>query len=179
MRTLVAFLAGSVGGVVAGAGAMLIAFPFLFPPAPLNEPPPAAAAIVAPGVGASAEQLAQKIAAGTFDKASPGRDALHWADGGASIYRQGGQLILRLEQDFVAGPGPDLHIYLNTRKVGDERDFEADGQRLKLTKLRAFKGGQNYALPPGTDLASFTSVTIWCERFSEFIGNAELPATRS
>jgi hypothetical protein len=114
------------------------------------------------------------IASGKFDETSPGRDPIHWANGSVGIYRQGDQLVLRLENDFVAGPGPNFYIYLNSAKIGDERDFKADKQRIKLTQLRSFKGGQNYILPAGTDLSTIRSVTIWCERFSEFIANATI-----
>lgn len=179
-KLVASFLAGNVTGLVAGAGAMLIAFPFLFPPPALDEPPPGPAgfSLSAPAAtpalieASTGQQGATRIAAGVFDQTSPGRDALHWANGSVSLFRQGERLILRLDSDFVAGPGPDFWIYLNTRKVGDEAEFKADGGRIKLTKLRSFRGGQNYVLPAGTDLSQLRSVTIWCESFSEFIANA-------
>jgi hypothetical protein len=185
LKLVASFLAGNVTGLVAGAGAMLVAFPFLFPPPALDEPPPGQANLTLPAPAATpaliqasaGPQAATRIAAGVFDQTSPGRDALHWANGGVSLFRQGERLILRLESDFVAGPGPDFWIYLNTRAVGDEADFKADRGRTKLTKLRGFKGGQNYTLPAGTDLSRLRSVTIWCESFSEFIANAVIAPT--
>lgn len=181
-KLILTALASGAAGFIAGAGAMLIAFPFLFPPPPLDEPPPAAASTiqVAPTprlIEASMQgQQAPRVLSGVFDETSPGRDALHWANGGVGIYRQGNRFVLRLESNFVAGAGPDFFLYLNSRKIGDEKDFKADGSRIKLTKLRAFRGGQNYMLPEGIDLSAIRSVTIWCETFSEFIGNAVVSA---
>ena len=36
-KALIGFLAGGILGALAGAGGMLLAFPFLFPPAEVNE----------------------------------------------------------------------------------------------------------------------------------------------
>lgn len=179
MKAALILLTGTISGAVAGAGAMLLAFPFLFPPPVVDEPPPAAAALMErstvepdPLLITVSSSEANRIRLGSFDSNSPGRDFLHWADGEVGIYRQGERFVLRLESNFVAGPGPDFYIYLNTRKIGDEDEFKADGERIKLTKLRSFRGGQNYVLPAEVDLAAVQSVTIWCERFSEFIANA-------
>ena len=160
------FFAGGVLGVVAGAGGMLVAFPYLFPPAPASE---------APLVQRSATR-----AAFVFDRAAPGRDAVHWANGSGAIVAVEGGRALRLEADFEAGPGPNYWIYLNTRPVGEESDFTADAGRVKLAKLKSFKGAQNYVLPGDVDPARFHTVTIWCETFGAYIGSAALkPAASS
>lgn len=181
-KLLITALLSGTAGFAGGAGAMLIAFPFLFPPPPADDPVPTGAAVTrqadeAQIINASTgATTAARALAGQFDQTSPGRDAVHWANGGVGIYRQGERFILRLESDFVAGPGPDFILYLNTAKIGDEADFKADKGRIKLTKLRAFRGGQNYMLPAGIDLSAIRSVTIWCETFGEFIGNAVVGA---
>jgi hypothetical protein len=166
-------LATFVYGFVAGTGLMLFAFPFLFPPAVASDPPPRPVAAVASTSGAAAIDAAA-IGAGpgfAFDEHAPGRDPLHWANGTGRFERTAEGWVLRLEGDFRAGPGPDFWIYLNTRSVGDERDFRADQGRVKLTRLRSFSGAQNYLLPPGLEPAAFHTVTIWCERFGMYIGS--------
>jgi hypothetical protein len=168
---ITAFASGATG-FVAGAGAMLVAFPFLFPPPPADDPLPGTASFM--HVSAQAGP-ANRLAQGTFATDSPGRDALHWANGQVGIYRTGERTVLRLENDFVAGPGPNFIVYLNTKPVGDEKDFLSDPGRRQVAGLRAFRGAQNYILPQGLDLSQFRSVTIWCERFSEFIASADLP----
>lgn len=160
MRTVIAFLVGAVLGVVAGAGGMLIAFPFLFPPPVVAEKAPAAAS---------------QIGTFQFDETAPGRDAVHWANGTGSLYRADGMTLLRFDDTFEAGPGPNYWIYLNTTPVRDAAAFNADAGRVKIAQLKSFTGGQNYALPPDLDLARFHTVTIWCESFSVYIGSAVLP----
>ena len=109
-----------------------------------------------------------------FDREAPGRDAVHWANGNGTIVAIDGGHALRLEADFETGPGPNYWIYLNTRAVGEEKDFVADAGRVRLAKLRAFKGAQNYVLPAGLEATGFHTVTIWCETFGAYIGSAVL-----
>ena len=156
----VSFVTGGLLGLVAGAGGMLIAFPYLFPPALVNEAPLAARSAAR--------------AAFAFDREAPGRDAVHWANGSGAVVDVEGGRVLRLEDDFEAGPGPNYWIYLNTRAVGEEKDFTADAGRVRLAKLKSFKGAQNYLLPSDIDTARFHTVTIWCETFGAYIGSAVL-----
>lgn len=168
--TTFAFWFGSAGGLIAGAGAMLIAFPFIFPPPVLNEPPPAAAILAGPEAGR------QKISF-EFDQKAPGRDFIHWANGTGALLRTKQGWVLRLEPDFVAGPGPNYWIYFNTRATGEEKDFLADKARVKFAPLRSFKGAQNYPLPMTIDPEKFHTVTIWCQSFGVYIGSAKLAKT--
>lgn len=165
---LFAFVGGGILGAAAGAFSMLIAFPFLFPPAPAADaaPTPVASASV---TGATFR----------FDETAPGRDSVHWANGTGKLIATDAGWVLRLEGDFKAGPGPNYWIYLNTRPVGEEGDFTADPQRVRLAKLRAFEGAQNYSLPAEVDPAKFHTVTIWCESFSQYIGSGALQRSPS
>lgn len=176
-KSLIALVFGGALGVVGGAGGMLVAYPFLFPPPVLEEPAPRAAA--SPMHLAAAGAPAHRITAGTFDPTAPGRDPIHWADGTVGVYRAGDRLVLRLESDFRAGPGPRFVIYLNTTPVGDEADFGRDRGRIAIAPLRAFRGAQNYTLPDGLDLGRFRTVTIWCETFGVYIGSAALPPAQA
>ncbi len=162
MRAWPAFVAGIVLGAIAGAGGMLIAFPYLFPPPVVSEQAPD---------GATAGRL------GTFrfDENAPGRDLVHWANGSGAVYRADGTTVIRFDDDFKAGPGPNYWIYLNTVPVGDTDAFKADAGRVRIAQLKSFTGGQNYNMPPGIELARFHTVTIWCESFSVYIGSAVLP----
>jgi electron transfer DM13 len=162
VRALVAFLAGIVVGAVVGAGGMLIAFPFLFPPPVVSEQAPAGAA-------------ASRLGTFMFDEQAPGRDLVHWANGSGAVYRAAGATAVRFDDDFRAGPGPNYWIYLNTVPVRDTAAFKADAGRVRIAQLKSFTGGQNYSLPPDVDLARFHTVTIWCESFSVYIGSAVLP----
>lgn len=159
---VLAFLAGATLGGVAGAGGMLIAFPFLFPPPVVAERAPAAA-------------TSSQVGTFQFDEQAPGRDLVHWANGSGSVYKADSATVIRFEDDFKAGPGPNYWVYLNTQPVVDTASFKADKGRVRIAQLKSFTGGQNYVLPPGIDLGRFHTVSIWCESFSVYIGSAVLP----
>lgn len=146
---IVTFGRGGALGALVGAAAMLIAFPYLFPPAPANDAAPSPI-----DAGAAARTTF------VFDANAPGRDSVHWANGSGAVVPTAQGQVLRLEADFEAGPGPNYWIYLNTRPVGEERDFNADAGRVRIAKLESFKGAQNYALPAGIDPGQFHTVTI-------------------
>lgn len=165
------FFFGASAGFAGGLAAMLIAFPFLFPPPVLNE--------AAPPQELLAEGEAAKRIAFRLDEKAPGRDPIHWANGSGAIVALKSGWLLRFEADFKAGPGPNYWLYLNMRSVGEEGDFLADTGRIRLAQLKSFEGGQNYALPAEIDgrpldPTTFHTVTIWCESFSAYIGSAKL-----
>ena len=99
---------------------------------------------------------------------------MHWADGTGGLIRTQEGWVLRLDGNFKAGPGPNFWIYLNTRGVGDEADFNADAKRVRLAKLRSFEGAQNYLLPASIDPSQFHTVTVWCESFGAYIASGAL-----
>lgn len=166
MRTLLIFLIGGILGLAAGAGGMLIAFPFLFPPPEVNE------------TVDTMEEQAELIAAARFREGVPGQDIVHWGRGGLKLYRTAnGEVLLELQADFEVGAGPDYWIYLNTRKdIDDENGFLADSGRVRLTRLKSFTGSQVYRLTAG-QFAAIKAVTVWCETFGEYIASANLAGT--
>jgi hypothetical protein len=87
-----------------------------------------------------------------------------------------GSRTLRLE-GLDTSNGPDLHVWITDAPVKEGREgwgvFD-DGAYESLGRLKGNKGDQNYALPAGLDLDEFTSVSIWCARFSVSFGAAEL-----
>ncbi|MBF2754550.1 MAG: DM13 domain-containing protein [Gammaproteobacteria bacterium AqS3] len=154
-------LLGTALGGVAGAGGMLIAYPFLFPPEPVNQPAPEGLSVLV------RTQLRE---------GSPGQDMVHWGRGGLNVYPQGaGSVLLEFAEDFEVGPGPNFWIYLNrTAGIETEADFLADAGRMRLAKLKSFQGAQVYPAPLEA-FAQARAVTIWCESFGEYIASADLP----
>jgi hypothetical protein len=175
------WMAATTLGIAIGAGAMLVAYPFLFPPAVGNDAPPLALSTT-PTVEAAAQGQAVAPAAAAaarvfrFDGNAPGRDPIHWANGTGAFVNTAEGWVLRLNGDFRSGPGPNFWIYLNTTAVGEERDFRADRGRVKLAALRSFEGAQNYRLPAGLDPSHFHTLTIWCETFGVYIASGALGA---
>ncbi|MEU3625838.1 electron transporter [Amycolatopsis coloradensis] len=101
----------------------------------------------------------------------------HTTSGGVRILRAAdGSLVLRLE-NLDTSNGPDLRVWLTDAPVVPGKDgwfvFD-DGAHVSAGKLKGNKGSQNYTLPAGTDLARYSSVTIWCDRFDVSFGAAEL-----
>ncbi|MDL5204197.1 DM13 domain-containing protein [Streptomyces sp. ALI-76-A] len=87
-----------------------------------------------------------------------------------------GSHIVRLE-NLDTSNGPDLRVWLTDAPVKEGQAgwhvFD-DGEYVSLGKLKGNKGSQNYTLPDGIDLARYTSVSIWCDRFDVSFGAAEL-----
>lgn len=87
-----------------------------------------------------------------------------------------GSRTLRLE-GLDTSNGPDLHVWITDAPVKEGKAgwhvFD-DGAYESLGRLKGNKGDQNYALPESIDLDRYTSVTIWCARFSVSFGAAEL-----
>lgn len=87
-------------------------------------------------------------------------------DGSASVLNDGSeQRFLRFE-DFSSDNGPDLKVYLRAE----------NGDFVSLGELKGNIGDQNYEIPVGVDLDEFSTIQIWCERFSVNFGSAELTA---
>ncbi len=86
-----------------------------------------------------------------------------------------GQRFLRFE-DFRTDNGPDLNVYLSAAPadapVGQFTDVYVD-----LGDLKGNVGSQNYEIPRDLDLDVYSTVVIWCVRFSVVFGAAELIAS--
>jgi hypothetical protein len=155
-RGLAIFLLGGILGTGFGVAVGFFAFPYVFPP-------PAATDTL------SAQERAGLVARGSFIHANPA-DPVHHGKGSVEVY---GRLVY-LDADFEVGPGPDFHVYLVPKAQVRESADVADTMFVDLGRLRAFRGGQKYAIPAGVDLKDYPSVVIWCARFGVLISPADL-----
>lgn len=147
-------------GIAVGALAMLIAFPFLFPPAEVNE---------------SVANVDDKTvtATGAFIHPDPD-DPVHWGKGGVSLYEQGESMEVFLEADFEVGPGPDYYLYLvDASDIRNNAAFEA-ANHVEIARLKSFRGSQVYPLPASVQPEDYQSVVVWCKTFGELITSAGL-----
>jgi hypothetical protein len=97
-----------------------------------------------------------------------GADDFHFGRGTAQLLETApGVFVVRLA-DFAVRNGPDLFVYLSP-----SADGYADGA-IELGALKADKGNQNYAVPPGVDPTAAGSVVIWCKQFSVLFATAPL-----
>jgi hypothetical protein len=97
----------------------------------------------------------------------------HETTGTARILRlPDGQQILRLE-GFETSNGPALFVYLS-QNPADGEDGLFDDDYLDLGPLKGNIGDQNYAIPVEVDPLGYTSVVVWCDRFSVSFGAADI-----
>ena len=158
-RGIAIFLLGGILGTGFGVALGFFFFPYVFPPPPVSESL------------ADTDRGKAPVATGTFIHANPS-DPVHWGRGKVSVYDR----VVFLENDFEVGPGPAYHVYLVPKaSLRKSSDLESE-MYVDLGGLRAFKGSQRYAIPAGVDLAKYSSVIIWCERFSVLISPADLTA---
>jgi len=95
--------------------------------------------------------------------------------GEASLVRlTDGSTILRLS-DFASSSGPDVKVWLSEDPIGKARSPQ-EGRYINLGDLKGNIGNQNYTVPAADADRQWRSVIIWCERFTEAFGAAELVA---
>jgi hypothetical protein len=84
--------------------------------------------------------------------------------------------ILRIE-NLKTSNGPKLEVWLTDAPVIEGLDgwrvFD-DGEFINLGALKGNIGSQNYSIPREINLDEYSSVSIWCERFSVSFGAAAL-----
>ena len=160
--------------VVGGAFAAWLAFGYfgvhlLFTDTVVDEPAPVAAAPPTTNAAAPPAETAPigPLAEGQFI------DRSHPTTGTALVLLdEVGQRILRLE-GFATDNGPDLNVYLSAAPPNAPAG-EFDDDAVDLGDLKGNIGDQNYVIPDEVDLERFTTVVIWCVRFSVAFGAAAL-----
>ena len=122
--------------------------------------------LIAPPAPTAAEVTAQaKVAEfrGTFRRDLADSDALHWGEGTVSVGARS------IALDGRIAPGPDYKLYLSPQFVETEDAFK----RLKPSMVRVgdVRTFENFVVPvgEGIDPSRYTTVIVWCERFSQFI----------
>jgi hypothetical protein len=161
LKLVAGFLAGGLLGAAAGFALGIFVYPYLF-----------LADIVATE---KVDALAQRkvLARGRFIHANPS-DFIHYGKGRVTVYDG----LLHLESDFEVGPGPKFHVYLVPESQVTPSTPVASTMFVDLGRLKAFKGSQNYPLPPGVELARYGSAVIWYEQFGGLISPAALSVER-
>ncbi|HSV35482.1 MAG TPA: DM13 domain-containing protein [Ramlibacter sp.] len=122
-----------------------------------------------PSPSAAEVQAASTMASlrGEFKRQLKGSDALHWGEGALAV----GPASISLRGRIA--PGPAYKLYLVPEFVETGEDFKRiKGQSLAVADVKTF---ENFIVPvpPGTDLARYNTVVIWCEAFSQFITSAQ------
>jgi hypothetical protein len=109
------------------------------------------------------------LATGTF------HGAAHQTSGRATVYQTANGELLRITH-FKTSNGPNVHVLLIAASDAkdDENFLNEKIERVDLGPLKGNEGDQNYAIPAGTDLSKYKTVSIFCERFNANFGAAPL-----
>jgi hypothetical protein len=133
--------------------------------------PPSAVATPVEEVPPAPEPAPIDLATGTFISHE------HTTSGDVRIVQQpDGSRVLAIA-GLQTSDGPDLRVRLSDAPVIEGVDgwyvFD-DGDWTELGPLKGNLGDQVYPIPADIDLARFSSVSIWCSRFSVSFGAAAL-----
>jgi len=90
----------------------------------------------------------------------------HSVSGGFEVVTENGKQVLRFTQDFSLSKAPDPYVVLS-------RTAGIDPQSLYVGRVKSLSGVATFAIPAGTDLATFSHVLIWCKKFK--VGLADAP----
>lgn len=130
----------------------------------IDEPPPTIGSAAATPDSSSATGRTVGERRGMF----AGADEFHFGRGVARLIETApGEFAVRLE-DFEVRNGPDLYVYASPSADG----YTAEA--VEVSRLKADRGDQNYALPPGTDVSEIESIVIWCKQFAVLFASAPL-----
>jgi Electron transfer DM13 len=135
----------------------------------VDEPVPTAAHQQTPKGGATPTHGAgpAELASGTFVSRE------HATHGTARVLGLADDREYVRFEGFATSNGPELVVWLSKNRAnGPGGAF--DDAHVDLGPLKGNIGSQNYAVPAGTDAASYTSVVVWCARFHVPFGAAEL-----
>ena len=103
---------------------------------------------------------------GEFNRNQKGSDVFHWAEG--ELYVTDSEIAFRGQ----VAPGPDYKIYLTKAQAVDKNSFlEMKKEAVLIGELKNF-GNFRKSIPDSVNVNEFTTVQLWCERFSKFIGSA-------
>jgi len=91
-----------------------------------------------------------------------------------SIVERDGTQYIKFSDDFKTKNGPDLKIFLSPKSAEAVNGKNAVDGALNLGVLKSNKGGQEYAIPAGTDLSVFSTVLVHCEAYSILWGGGAL-----
>jgi hypothetical protein len=117
----------------------------------------------------------ETIRFGEFRNNDVGQDFAHRTHRGTAsvVLGEDGKAYIQFSKDFESTIGPDFHVYASESSgIIDEATFKS-AEMIELGKLKNTLGATFYEIK-GINPADINSVTIWCKRFNEFIGSADL-----
>jgi len=94
--------------------------------------------------------------------------------GSWKITQRNGTHYIKFSDDFKTKNGPDLKVFLSPKSSAAVNGKNAVEGAINIGVLKSNKGGQEYAIPAGTDLSQFSTVLVHCEAYSVLWGGGSL-----
>ena len=117
----------------------------------------------------------ETIRFGKFCSNDVGQDFAHRTHRGTAsvVLGEDRQAYVQFSKDFESTIGPDFHVYISESSgIIDVATFKSE-EMTELWKSRNTLGA-TFCEIKGINPADINYVTIWCKRFNEFIGSADL-----
>ena len=86
------------------------------------------------------------------------------AKGIAKIVQIGHEIILKLEDYWIAPGAPDVRFYLSPDTMGSV------DEAIEVGSVHQFSGNTEYQLPPSIQLNDFRSLVVYCKVYSVTFG---------
>lgn len=87
-------------------------------------------------------------------------------EGGFTLSRKDGQLVLSLDSDYKASSSlPGLYVYLSNNR-------NTSSQAYEIGKVTVFQGAHEYLLPSNIGLMDYQYILYWCKPFNVKVGKA-------
>lgn len=96
--------------------------------------------------------------------------------GMASASEAGGKVTVKLT-GLKTEPGPGLQVWLYAAAAPGKGAMDTDtakGKYVKVGELKTFSGNFSFTAPPGTKLANYKSVVLWCATVKTAFAAADL-----
>ena len=122
----------------------------------------------------TAPAIAQTVAASAASQNQAFFKKKYKIKGTWSLTQRDGQSFIVFSDDFKTKNGPDLKIFLSPKSTADVNGKNAVEGSINLGVLKSNKGAQEYAIPAGTDLSTFSTVLVHCEAYSILWGGGAL-----
>lgn len=95
----------------------------------------------------------------------------HSGRGAVTVKLKNGQVIIRMEQDFVCQQVPDPRVMLSNTGEGGAAISRGG---IELAILRMWNGRQSYLAPTNVGLGDYRHCVVYCRQFSQGVITAEL-----
>jgi len=171
---MVKWVLGGIALLVVGVGLWAFEPWRLFTSSEIDEDRPSSVVATDPATTGSTGASTPSPTAATDRTLARGEfeDAEHDTSGRVEVLELAdGRRFVRFE-NLSSSDGPDLHVWITDRESGGDWNSYDDGRYVKLGKLKATHGNQNYEIPDSARLEGLTSVVIWCDRFNVAFGTA-------